>query len=441
MLAAGASILLAALTGLATARLGSFQHQLKAVLIIVAVLATVVAALRPEVGLMILVAVSPFQFAFYGVNSNQLMLILLALVLAWRIRARAVPAWLTVGGVTLAVGGFIAAIGAHNQGQALESGLEWLCAILLLFVAVTILRERPNASRRLVEILVGSTMIVVFFGVLQKAGIYAIVGQPFNTGLPNSFFSYYTVYAGFLAMVATLATVEILIAVEEHRLGRACIFGAAIVLMLIGLAASTSRGGIVALGAGWVLLLVFNVRRASVFGRIIVVLAVFVVAASIVIPHSTILTLEHRFAQSNGALGEDKTRFAVQHAGVQALTGNPFGLGYGNFPYYVSSFVRNSHVRQPFFHAQETFIQIGLNAGWLGLAGFLILIACPLGLVLVRRRDGPSAVRASGFAAALVGFMAQGLYDYLLWDLAFFIPFVALLWGVTHALQAGEPAT
>jgi hypothetical protein len=50
-------------------------------------------------------------------------------------------------------------------------------------------------------------------------------------------------------------------------------------------------------------------------------------------------------------------------------------------------------------------------------------------------------VRASGFAAALVGFMAQGLYDYLLWDLAFLVFFVAMLWGSVHALRVDELAS
>jgi len=436
-----ASVLLAILTGLATAKLGSLQHQLKAVLIVAAGLTMVIAALRPDIGLLILLALSPFELAFYGTNSNQVMLVLLALVLAWRIRTRAIPWWISAGGLMVVIGGFVSVIGAHNRSLALEGAVDWLCAFVILFVALTVLREREDASRRMVDIFVGSAVIVVFFGFLQKAGIDAIVGEPFDTGVPNSFFSYYTVYAGYIALASTLATAEILVALEEHRPLRVSAFGAAMVFMLVGLAASTSRGGLVALGAGWVMLAVLNMRRASVFGRVIVVIAVFIVAAFAVTPHSEILTLEHRVAQSNGSLGEDKTRFAIQKAGEEALTNHPFGLGYGNFPYYVSSYVRTAYVHQPFFHAQETSVQVGLDAGWLGLAGFWLLVASPILLVIKHGKGGSSAVRASGFAAALVGFMAQGLYDYLLWDLAFLVFFVAMLWGSVHALRVDELAS
>jgi hypothetical protein len=284
-------------------------------------------------------------------------------------------------------------------------------------------------------------VIIVAFGFLQKDGVYAIVGEPFNTGLPNSFFSYYTVYAGYIAVAATIATAEILIALEQRRVARACVFGAVVVFMIVGLIASTSRGGALALGAGWLMLIVLNMRRAPVVGRLLFVIAVFAVAALAVTPRSTILTLEHRFAQSNGQLGEDRTRFAVQKAGEEALASHPFGLGFGNFPFYVSSFVRNSHVGKPFFHAQETSVQVGLDSGWLGLAGFLTLVVGAIVLVLRRGGGGASTVRASGFAAALVGFMAQGLYDYVLWDLAFLVVFVALLWGVVHALRTDELAS
>jgi O-antigen ligase len=437
-------ILLAAMTGLATAKLGSLQHQLKALLIVVAGLTMAVAALRPELGLVILLALSPFEFPFYGTNSNQLLLLSLALVLAWRIRTRAIPAWAAVGGLALLAGSLIADLGAHNQAVALEGTLNWLSAIVVLFVAFSVLRQRQDASRRLVDIFIGSSVIVVAFGFLQKAGVHAIVGPPFNVGHPNSFFSYYTVYAGYLAMAATLATGEILVALDERRIVRAGTLAAVLMLMLAGLTAATSRGGLLALAGGWLLLLVLNVRRGSVLSRMIVVLAIFAVAGYAVTPHSTLVTIERRFATSNGALGEDKTRFALQRAGEQALVTHPFGLGYGNFRYYLSSNVRSSNIHQPFFHAQETPVQIGLDAGWIGLVGFVALFAWPILLVFRHPQGGPSAVRASAFAAALGGFMAQGLYDYVLWDLPFVIFFLAMIWGVEHSLlvdrQSGATA-
>jgi hypothetical protein len=435
------AVVLAVLVGLATVKLGSFQHQLKALVIVAAGSALVVAALRPDYGLVILLALIPFGFGFYGTGSDNVLLWALPLVMMWRIRIRDVPPWVAIGGAALVAGSFIAMLGAHNKSNALEGAVDWLGAILILFVAFTVLRERRDASRRMVDIFTGSAVIVVIFGFLQKAGIDAVVGAPYNAGLPNSFFAYYTVYAGYVAMAATLATAEILIALDERKAVRASTYGAVLVFMLAGLTEATSRGGIVALAAGWLIFLLLNVRRGPTLVRAVSILAVFTAAGYIATPAATIARIEHRFALSNGAQGEDKTRFALHKAGEQALSTHPFGLGYGNFAYYLSSSVRSSNIGQAFFHAHETPIQIGLDAGWVGLAGFLMLLAGPILLVFTRRGGGMSTVRASAFAAALAGLMAQGLYDYLFYDTAFFVFFVALVWGTVHSLSVDSGAS
>lgn len=298
---------MAAATGLATAKLGSFQHQLKALIIVTAGVAMVVAALRPDYGLIILIALTPFEFGFFGTNSDQVLLYTLALTMMWRIRARAIPSWAAIGGLALVMGSFIASIGAHNRSAALEGTLNWLTAILILFVALTVLRERQDASRRMIDIFTGSAVIVVTFAFLQKAGIDAIVGAPFQSGLPNSFFAYYTVYAGYVAMAATLATGEILIALDQRNAIRAAMYGLALVFLLTGIAVSTSRGGIVALASGWLLLLALNARRGPVLARAFVILAIFAGAAYIATPASTIATIGQRISLSNGSQGEDRS--------------------------------------------------------------------------------------------------------------------------------------
>jgi hypothetical protein len=434
------AIVLAAALGLATAKLGSFQHQLKALVIVIAAVAIVVAALRPDYGLVLLIALIPFEFGFYGTNSDQVLLYTLALVMAWRIRASAIPTWVGAGGLALVLGSFIASIGAHDRSLALEGAVNWLAAILVLCTALTVLRRRRTASRRMIDIFTGSATIVVAFAFLQRAGIYAIVGAPHEGGEPSSFFAYYTVYAGYVAMAATLATSEVLIALEQRNAGRVGTYGLALVFLLTGIAVSTSRGGLVALAAGWLLLLTLNLRRGPFVARALAILAIFLAAGYIATPASTIATIEHRIELSNGTLGGDKERFALQAAGERALAGSPFGLGYGNFSFYLSADVHSADIHQAFFHAHETPVQIGLDAGWLGLAGFLTLLAMPLVRVFARRGQDIDTVRASSFAAALGGLLAQGLYDYLFYDLAFLVFFVAMVWGTVHSLSLDADA-
>jgi hypothetical protein len=438
ILTAIVAVVLSALAGIAMVKLGSTQRELKALLIMAAGVAMVVAALRPDLGLVVLLVLMPFEFHFSGTGTDEVVIVAMALVLAWRIRGSVVPTWVSVGGFALVLGSFAAAIGARDQTAALWGGVRWLAGIVVLLVAIDIFRDRQDASRRMVDIFTGSAVVVVIFAFAQKVGIDLIVGAPFIPGNPSSFFSYYTNYAGYVAMAATLATGEVLIALRERRSMRAATYAAALLFILSGLVISTSRGGLLALGGGWLLLVVLNVRRGSILVQAIVIVAIFVGGAYLVTPRSAVTTLKQRFTTQLGSQVEDKQRFAVQKAGEQALGLYPLGLGYENAHFYLQDHVHSIYVKQAFTHAQETFVQVGLDAGWLGLAGFLLLFIWPIGLVMQHGAGGSSAVRASAFAAALGGFMAQGLYDYLFYEVAFVIFVLAMMWGVIHSLSVDE---
>jgi hypothetical protein len=437
------AIVLSALVGIAMVKLGSVQRELKAMLIMAAGVAMVVAALRPDIGLAMLLILMPFEFHFSGTGTNEVVIVAMALVLVWRIRASVIPPWISLGGIALALGSFAAAVGAQNQTSAFWGGVRWLAAIIILFAAIDIFRANRDASRRMVDIFTASAIVVVVFAFAQKAGIYALVGPPYFNGHPNSFFGIYTVYAGYTAMAAVLATGEILIAFNTRHAYRASIYGIALIVILLGIAISTSRGGLLSLGSGWLLLLVLNARRGTILVQACVIFVIFLGAGYLATPHSTIVAIQQRFSTQHSADTEDKTRFALQKAGEQALGSDPFGLGYENFPFYLRAHVHSAFIQMAFDHAHETPVEIGLDAGWLGLAGFLMLWGWPIWRVLTYgggdySTGGSSAVRASAFAAALGGFMAQGLFDYLFYEIDVLIFFLAMVWGVIHALSVDE---
>ena len=436
------SVLVAGLAGLMVVKLGTVQRELKAILIAVAGIAMILAALRPQVGLAILLVLIPFEYHFSGTGTDEVLLVSMALVLAWRIRWRAIPTWAAVGGVALVLGSFAAAIGAHDKTIALWGAVRWLAVVTVLFAAFSVLRKRRDASRRMIDIFTGCAVVVVVFAFAQKVGIYTLVGAPKEGSLqPASFFGYYTAYAGYVAMAATLATGECLVALSAHRRFRAAVYALALLVMLVGLVISTSRGGFLALGCGWLLLLAFNVRRGPVFVQGVIILLIIAGAAYVAAPRSDVAKLEQRLSGAQRSLrGEDQTRGALQKAGEQALSERPVGLGYGNFSSYLRANVRSEQIQIAFFHAHETPVQVGLDAGWLGLAGFLILWGWPIALVIGRPTQGLSAVRASACAAALGGFMAQGLFDYLFYELSFLALFVIMVWGTSHALSVADGA-
>lgn len=429
-----AGVLASGAAGVALARLATVQRELKAMLILIAVVALVIAALRPRVGLAMLLILAPFEYHFSGTGTDEVLIVFMALVLAWRIRWRHVPGWAALGGGALVLGSFLAAIGAQDSEVALWGGVRWLAAIVTMFVAFSALRRRPYAARRMADLLVGAAVVVVFFAFTQKAGIYLLVGAPFADNLPSSFFRYYTNYGGYAAVTAVVASGELLVALTAHNRRRATLYAAALLFIIGGLAISLSRGGLLALGVGWIVLLVLNLRRAKLVLQAVLVLAALAGAGYLYTPTSTVTRIEERFASPLGTLAEDRERFAIQAIGEQALAAHPFGIGYGNFSFYAIAH-KQSSTHEDFTHAQNTPIQIGLDAGWIGLAGFALLSVVPVGLVLLRRSRGLETVRASGFAAALCGFMAQGSFDYLFFEIAFVIFFLALVWGATQALM------
>lgn len=420
---------LAAFAAVVLYRLGSPQHQLKAGLGVVAVILIVIAAVRPVLALGLVVGLLPFEYHVYGVGTDEALIFVVGAVLAWRIQVRQMPLWMFLAAAAVVLGSALTAVTAQDPGSALWGAARWFGVLLLLADAITLLRNQPDAPRKLVDIITCSATVVVFFGLLQRAGIYTLVGAPYEAGNVQSFFSYYTNYGGFVAVVAVLASGEVLAAMDERNPKRAAVYTAAVVFMLLGVAISASRGALLALGAGWAALLVLSLRRGGLVARMVALLAVFAMAGYAATPSSTTTRFISRFSAPLGSQSEDQVRFALQKLGQQALGKNPLGIGYNNFRFYLANHPI-SQATQIFYHSHRLVVQVGLDAGWLGLAGFLALY---LGAIVAAIRAGPwRGLRNIACAAALTGFMAQGLFDYVFFDISLVAVFAALVWGATR---------
>jgi O-antigen ligase len=433
LLSAPGTALLAALLGAWTAillyKLGTPQHQLKAGLGLLAIAVVVAAGLRPALALGLVVALMPFEYHVYGLGTNEVLIFSTAATLMWRIRRGDVPWWAALASYALVIGSLLSAITARNDGLALWGAARWLGVLILLASAFSILRERPDANRRLMDIITCSALVVVAFALLQRAGVYAIVGAPYVAGLVDSTFGYYTVYGGFVGMAAVLATGEALHSFAHKERVRGMAYGVALTVILLGVAVSLSRGALLCVGAGWVVLLVLTIRRASLLVRGVALIAIFILAGYVATPAHTRGELLNRFSTPLGAQTEDQQRFALQRTGRDALAKDPLGLGYGNFSYYLAGHPAPG-VNVSFFHSHQLPTQIGLDTGWLGLAGFLTLLAGALFSAV--RAAGSGRVRNAAFAAALCGLMAQGLFDYLFYEISMLALWVALVFGATH---------
>jgi O-antigen ligase len=421
--------LLAAVVAVVLYKLGNPQHQLKAGLGVVALLVVILAAFRPVLALGIVFGLLPFEYHVYGVGTDEALIFVVGVVLAARIQLRRTPLWVFLAGSALVVGSALSAVHAQDAGSALWGAVRWIGVLLLLVDAYSLLHDQPDAGRKMVDIIACSAVVVVFFGLLQDAGIYYLVGAPYQAGNIQSFFSYYTNYAGFVAVVAVLASGEVLAALDERDTARAVAYAAVVVFMLLGVGISASRGGLLSLGAGWAALLVLSVRRGGLLVRVVALLAVLAVAGFAATPSGTRTRFITRFSAPLGSQTEDQQRFALQKLGEQALAKNPLGIGYNNFRFYLANHPI-SQANQIFYHSHRLVVQIGLDTGWLGLAGFLALY---LGAMVAAIRAGPwRGLRNIACAAALTGFMAQGLFDYVFFDISLVAIFAALVWGATR---------
>ena len=416
---------MAAVLAMLLYKLGTPQHQLKFGIGIVALIVVTAAALRPMFALALVIAALPFEFVVYGVGTDEALIFAVALVLLFKIDFRTVPGWIVIAALALVLGSLLSVFNAVDEGQALWGGIRWLGLFVLMFEAFTLLRDQPDAMRRFADLVCGSGAIVILFAFLQKQGITAIVGPEFQQGNVQSFFNYYTNYGGYAAMVAVIATGETLVASVAGERRRAWIFGVLTILCAVGVAISASRGALLALGVSWVVLVIFNARRVSVFVRLIGILVALALAGFVATPVQTRTHIVSRLSTPVGSQTEDIQRFGLQHLGEQAFAHNPLGLGFNNFR-YLSAEHPTPDAYTPFDHAHRTPIQIGLDAGWLGLGGYALLFFGAIGVAMFGRGRG---LRNLTCAAALVGAMAQGLNDYLYFDINLLAFFVALVFG------------
>lgn len=428
--------LLAALLAMVLYKLGDPQHQLKAVLGVAAIGVIVAAALRPIFALGLVVALMPFEYKVYGLGTDEVLLLAAAAILMWRIEVRHVPWWVVLASIALVAGNFLSVVGAHDQGSALWGAARWLGALVLVAGAFSLLHGRLDVNRRLIDIITCSAVVVVGFAFLQRAGVHVIVSAPYQAGQVSSTFGYYTVYGGFIGLAAVLATGEILHSLTSGQRPRGLAYSAALLVILLGVAVSLSRGALLCVGAGWVVLLVLNGRRASLLAKGVALVVVFVAAGYVATPSTTRTALINRISTPVGSQVEDQQRFALQKTGRDALAQNPLGLGYGNFSYYLANHPAPG-ASAIFFHSHQLLTQVGLDAGWWGLAGFLVLFGGAL-TVAVRAASRYGGVRNTAFAAALCGLMAQGLYDYLFYEISMLAFWVVLVFGAVQATAPGR---
>ena len=207
---------------------------------------------------------------------------------------------------------------------------------------------------------------------------------------------------------------------------RRLLLGVGWVCMLLALFFSLTRGVWVAYG---VLLVVYGLirgRRAvlAVVGGLAVCGLLFVSAGPGV----------RERGLSIFDFGANSGRSQIWLANMDMIKERPLtGWGFGNYKQFRQAFYRRYPQADTDAHAHNNFLQMGVDAGLLGLAAFLFLLGSIIMTgwrAYVRQRTEPLKSLTLGCWLGLVGFLIGGLTQYNWGDAE-----VALVWWATVGLM------
>jgi hypothetical protein len=347
----------------------------------------------------------------------------------------------------ISFGSLLAVTNARSVGQSLwtlvQDGYLYLWFILL--VAVLAETGRLFAVRKLwiytaVVVAVLGLAIVLLGGHGSLAGLVGPLGPRAAATFPNP---------NYLADYLVLSLFIVLSAASEMR-GR--VLWLASIALVVGLVATKSNGGAIALLSGlvvWGVLRAFalRVRPIAIAGACALILAVGVLGWGLVSEWRVGATLlsdlrQKSFAERVGSSSENRIRIWSQLR--ESYARSPLGIGPGN------SRVRTVSVEQrarpgtsKAKEAHSDYLGYAIERGPIALVGLLMLLGAAFGRAFVSLRN---AVRGTGktaadgaFAAAMIGgLVASSVHSLVIEKLHFrhFWVFLAVLYVGTECTRA-----
>jgi putative inorganic carbon (HCO3(-)) transporter len=373
---------------------------------------------RPDIGLLIIIFLIPFEDfnALPGISASSLSVLKLASLAVFggaiihffifRKLDRLVSApqnWLILfflGAVV--VSNFV----AIDPATTLDKTFKLARVLALYFVAINVIRTRTDMSR-VVWVMIVAGLICTLYGIYNyhfNPDTLDINGRISGTmDHPNG-------YAA--AMVARLPLALFLLPSERHP-GRRALLAFAVITMLYGVLLSGSRGGMIALVLALVL---FIIRQKHKLFYLLLLLTVVLTFLIIAPPH-----IKERLGlqptEYNTTDYSQERRLTYQQFGLELFQQNPVaGIGLSGFSTaYARSeyrFMQTDEVKRV---AHNMYLEIATGTGILGLIPFLALLAMALysAFRAAQRAAGQDAFLAStanGVLAGLAGFLVASFF-------------------------------
>lgn len=327
---------------------------------------------------------------------------------------------------------FLAVLFSYVPSDSMRFLLYHISAALCVLVTVSAIRDTHD----LIRVVTGSSICVLVssaYGVFQRIqGVEvnpSFVDVKLNPDMPGrvmSFFDNPNTFAEVLILLLPLVLALILVA--RHLWSKA--FFA--VVFLVGTAAllmTYSRASWVGIACAMVVL-VFLWKP-----KLIPAFVLLCIAAIPVMPDSIwnrILTIANPNDTSTAS------RFPLYEAAINVVETSPVtGAGLGT--HAVQQFIRDMnlyHGRAPYVHAHNFYLEVWVEAGLLGIVGFVSSMLWNIKRAAhTVRHCGTSAARTitAAAAAAMCGSMVCGLADYL-WN---YPRVMCIFWFVFAIVLAG----
>ncbi len=331
---------------------------------------------------------------------------------------------------------------ASSSGAAFSASLRGAQGVLLFFIVYSALRERRQLRLAMLAYVAGATLTALVGMGGGTGADTATAGDRFagSIGDPNYFAA---------LLVPALAYAAFMFVTERSTFGRWCLGGAAGVIAA-ALFLTASRGGIVALAAMAVAVVVLAgpVRARAL--ALVSSVSGFGIAYFLLFAPPGALSRITAFSSSASSGRNDLWSIAFR-----IFSGHPIlGIGADNFvlvePNYVKSSLDLSSLAIVFDSphvAHNTYIQVATELGLVGLVVFALVLTGTyrLGLAAVRRAaragDLELEVLARGLLVGLVGLLAAYVfltaeYEKQIWLV---LGFVAAAFAVARS-NGDEPA-
>jgi O-antigen ligase len=391
---------------------------------------------RPVLGFVLTLAAMPFNLgvSFLGIetDTNTLLLSAATAVLAPRlVGGTSVPKFAVFGSAAIVLGLGIAASGAINTAVAWSGAWSWLIALVPFLAALTLIPQGTSSVYNFGRVLALAGAVSAVIGIGQRYGIYVLFGPPYLSNRIDSSFGYYTQFGSFMAIAAVLAIACTQYALSKRDYRNAALMFGATLLTGYGLAISLSRGALLLFSVAFLTTCLLTARNLRTALSLVASMIVLGSVALAVLPTTVVADFQNRFAGPFGVTSSDQVRVAAQRRGWDLLTDLPMGIGFGNFPNWtdVGHYVPGGRLIR-LAHSQSLIVQVGLDAGILGLFGFLALLMFPMLAAFRRSIRGDLNILTAAIAGCLVGFVAQGWGEYLFYEIAFIAIFLSLVWAL-----------